>query len=74
MAEKKRENELAENEFFFILIYKRYLCHSLCKPALVITKVNSICSHNYTIYDKKSKEATYYDWNESEGDPLVEIL
>ena len=50
------------------MIYKRYLCHRLCKPALVITKENSICSHNYTIYDKKSEEATYYVWNESEGD------
>ena len=53
------------------MIYTRYLCHRLCKPALVITNVNSICSHNYTIYDKKSKEATYYVWKWVRGWPLI---
>ena len=28
---------------------------------------SKLSSHNYTIYDKKSKEATSYDWNESRG-------
>ena len=71
MAEKKRENELAEKDDAVIVLYidlQKVPCHRHCKPALVITKENSICSHNYTIYDKKSEEATYYVWNESEGD------
>ena len=31
-------------------------------------KKSKLCSHNYTIYDKKNKEATCYLWNETEGD------
>ena len=34
---------------------------------------SKLSSHNYTIYDKKSKEATCYDWNESEGDLLLNV-
>ena len=71
MAEKKREIELAEKDDAVILLYidlqKVPLSPSLQASACYY-KSKSICSHNYTIYDKKSKEATYYVWNESEGD------
>ena len=43
--EKKRNNECAEKDGAVIVFYinlQKVICHRLCKPALVITKVNYV--------------------------------
>ena len=69
MAEKKR-NELAEKDDAVIVLYidiQKVLLSPSFQTSACYYK-SKLCSHNYTIYDKKSKEATCYVWNESEGD------
>ena len=57
-----RDNELAEKDDTVIVLYID-LQKVLLSPSLQTSDCyykSKLCSHNYTIYDQKSKEATCY--------------
>ena len=68
--EKNRDNEIALNDestvVLYIDLYKVLLSPSI--QASVVYYKTKLCCHNYTIYDKKTKQATCYIWSETEAD------
>ena len=60
--EKNRHNEIALNDEFTVVLYidlqKVLLSPSIQASAVYYT--SKLCFHNYTFYDKKTKQATCY--------------
>ena len=68
--EKNRDNEIALNDESTVVLYidlQKVLLSRSIQASAVYYKTK-LCCYNYTIYDKKTKQATCYIWSETEAD------